>query len=159
ISFHALSGTATFPASGGRGYAIFASTARTGIPNQPNASCSTPTVVTTSGNVANIATNNLRSGSSPPSGFGINDTSAVWFSYMATSNVPIIASPWPATIDTTVAVYTSCGGAAIAGNNDYPGCGTGGSTVKFLATAGQTYLFRVAGNNGARGNFTFHLED
>src|SRR5262249_35921186 len=45
------------------------------------------------------------------------------------------------------------------GNNDYPGCGTGGSTVKFLATAGQTYLFRVAGNNGARGNFTFHLED
>jgi len=157
IKFQALSGTLTYPTSGGRGYAIFGVTTRNGL--QENANCATPTVVTTSGNIANIATNNLHAFGAAPSGFGTNDTTATWFSYTATDNVPVLASTCTTSIDTTIAVYPSCGGTALVGNNDAGGCGTGGSRVTWLASNGQTYLIRVAGNNGAVGNFTLHLED
>src|SRR5262249_51450800 len=138
ISFQSLSGTSTYPASGGRGFSIFAASARTGIPNQANASCATPTLVTTSSNVANIATDNLRSCSSPAV-VTANDTSAVWFTYTPTANVPILVSTCTTAIDSTIAVYTNCAGAPFISNDDTSGCGTGGSRVIFQGISGQQY--------------------
>jgi hypothetical protein len=138
----------------GRGYAIYAATVRKGSQD-----CAHAMPVTTSANVANVASGNLHGSVEPASGFGTADTNAVWFSYTATASVPVVVSTCTTAIDTTIAVYGSCGGAAIVGNNHSATCGTNGSLVTFNATAGSTYLIRVAGNNGATGTFTLHLED
>jgi len=149
------SGTRTvFRPGDGRGYAIFAATARTG-----STTCANPILVTTVNNVADVSSSNLHPSIEAPSGFGTNDTTATWFSYTASANVPVIASTCTTAIDTTIAVYGTCGGAAIVGNDNTAGCGTNGSKVIWNATSGQTYYIRVAGNNAAKGTFTLHLED
>ena len=149
------SGTRTvFRPGDGRGYAIFAATTRTGFVN-----CANAIPVTTVNNVADVASSNLHPNIEAASGFGTNDTTATWFSYTATADVPVIASTCTTAIDTTIVVYPSCGGAAIVGNDNTAGCGTNGSRVIFNVTNGQTYYIRVAGNNAARGTFTLHVED
>ncbi len=151
IAFLDAGGTLTYPPNG-RGYAIFAATVRTGQPT--NASCSTPQTVV----AGDIAATNVRTFGAPPSGCGNNDSSAVWFRYVATGNTVVDARTCgvATTFDTTIAVYTACGGQPIACDDN--SCATG-SLVQWSAAAGTQYFIRVAGNNGATGSFTLHIND
>jgi hypothetical protein len=141
---------ATYPASGGRAYAIFASTVRTGQPERAN--CATPQDV-----VAGVtATNNTRAFGAVPSECGTNDHSAVWYRYTASNSGLVEARTCGAGFDTTIAIYDLCNGTAIACNDN--ACGTA-SRTQWNANADSTYLIRVAGNNGATGAFNLTIED
>ncbi len=150
ISFVNAGPEVTFSAA--RGYAIFAATVRTGQP--VNATCQTATAVS----AGDTVTSNVRAFGSAPSLCGTADSSAVWFAYTATTTGVIDARTCGAStnFDTTLAVYSACGGQPIACDDD--GCGFG-SRVQWSATAGTQYLLRVAGNNGATGAFTLHIND
>ena len=141
---------ATYPASGGRAYAIFAATVRSGQPERAN--CATPQDV-----VAGVtATNNTRAFGAAPSDCGTNDHSAVWYRYTASNTGPVEARTCGAGFDTTVAIYDLCNGTSIACNDN--ACGTA-SRIQWNANADSTYLIRVAGNNGATGSFNLTIED
>ncbi|HMN41388.1 MAG TPA: PQQ-dependent sugar dehydrogenase [Phycisphaerales bacterium] len=138
--------------SGARGYAVFAATVRTGQP--VNAACETATTVA----AGDTAAGNVRAFGSTASSCGTGDTSAVWFAYTATgSNVVDARTCGGSTsFDTTLAVYTVCGGQPIACDDN--GCAAG-SRVQWNATSGTQYLLRVAGNSGATGAFTLRIND
>jgi hypothetical protein len=83
----------------------------------------------------------------------------VWYRFNSpiTGNVTLntCSLAW---LDTSIAVYSSCGGAQIVCNDD--ACGGGSnfqSSVTFAATAGTSYRVRVAGWNGTRGLFALTL--
>ncbi|MCA3005830.1 MAG: hypothetical protein LW650_11890 [Planctomycetaceae bacterium] len=143
-------GNATYPANTGRGYAIFATTVRTGQPL--NANCGTPAPVI----AGNNAVSNVQAFGAAPSACGTNDTSAVWFSYTATTTGAVEVRTCGATFDTTLAVYNACATTPVACNDN--GCGLA-SRLQFSAVAGNTYLIRLAGNNGATGNVTLRIDD
>src|SRR6185295_6792664 len=73
--------------------------------------------------------------------------------------IPVLINTCTSSFDTTLAVYTSCGGSLVASNDDNTGCGVGGSQVRFTSAAGQSYRIRVAGKAAARGTFTLHIEE
>jgi hypothetical protein len=135
-----------------RGYAIFATTVVTGLGPPVNDNCSTPTVVT----AGTTATDNNRATGSTTSPCGTADTTDVWYSYQATASGPVEVRTCGAQFDTTLAIYATCGGAAIACNDN--GCGLA-SRLQFNATSGQNYLIRVAGNNGATGTFNLVIDN
>jgi hypothetical protein len=142
---------ALYPAAGGRGNEIMAATVRTGQPS--NANCATPTVAAMGDN----AGNNVHTfGATPTSCGGGNDVSAVYYQYTAVSTGMIEARTCGSAIDTTLAVYSTCGGAELACNDD--ACGSG-SVMDWAATGGQSYIIRVSGKNGVSGNFTLHIDD
>jgi glucose/arabinose dehydrogenase len=151
ITFLDAGGTLSYP-SGGRGYAVFAATVRSGQP--ANATCATAQTIGSGDTVSS----NVRASGATPSGCGINDTSAVWFRHVAAVSGPIDARTCGGTtnFDTTLSVYTACGGQPIACDDD--SCLTA-SHVQWTATAGTAYYLRVAGNNGATGSFTLHIND
>src|SRR5207237_10130152 len=88
-------------------------------------------------------------------GRGNSDTAGAWSRYAASATGLLAARTCGAAFDTTLAVYTTCGGAAIACNDN--GCGVA-SRVQWNATSGQNYLIRVAGNNAATGQFTLFID-
>jgi len=80
-----------------------------------------------------------------------NDSQDIWFEYVATCSGQVTATTCgDADFDTSVSVWTACGGSEIACNDDFDGCGTT-STVTFMATSGTSYWIRVAGYNGQTG--------
>lgn len=133
-----------------RGYGIFAVTTRTGSP--ANSSCNTAFPIGT----GTTAGTNSHALTAAPSGFGNNDTSAVWYAYTAPSSTLVDVRTCGSGLDSTLVVFAGCGGPVVASNDN--GCGTA-SRVQWQATAGQTYFIRVAGNNGATGNFNLTLQD
>ena len=133
-----------------RGYGVFAATVRSGSP--ANSSCATAQPIS----AGVTAASNSHALTSAPSGFGVNDTSAVWYSYSAASNALVDVRTCGSGIDTTLVVYDGCGGPVVASNDN--GCGTA-SRVQWQATVGRTYYVRAAGNNGATGLFNLSVED
>jgi hypothetical protein len=134
-----------------RGYAIFSSTVVTGLGPPVNDDCSSPTPVLAGSN----PTNNLRATGSTTSGCGNNDTTDVWYSYQATTTGLVEARTCGALFDTTVAVYATCGGAALACNDN--ACGLA-SRAQWNAVSGNTYLIRVAGNNATTGQYDLFID-
>jgi len=85
---------------------------------------------------------------------GVGDTRDVWFDYVASrtgaTRISLCCDLSDHLFDTTIAVYSACGGAELACNNDF--CGQI-SQVDFNVVAGTHYRVRVAGNAGATGGF------
>jgi|GEM_PF-3379236 len=134
-----------------RGYAIFAATVVTGLGPPANDNCATPTDILS----GTTATSNLRATGATTSPCGTGDTSDVWYRYTAITSGTHEVRTCGAAFDTTLAVYTTCAGAALACNND--GCGLA-SRLQWNATSGATYLIRVAGNNAGTGLFDLVLD-
>ena len=77
-----------------------------------------------------------------------NDTKDVWHSFTPSQNGNYTISMCGSSFDTTLSVYDVCGGNELVCNDDI--CSVYSEVVVEL-TAGQTYLVRVAGYNGATG--------
>jgi len=87
---------------------------------------------------------------------GVGDSADVWFSYTPDASGLVEVNTFgPGTLNTTLAVYGSCGGAAL-GCDDNTRAGL--SRVRWTATAGVSYKIRVAGANGATGAFTLNVD-
>jgi hypothetical protein len=99
---------------------------------------------------------------------GAVDTGAdVWFRYVAPVHGTVVVNTCGCTFDSILRVFASCAaatlGANIACNDDF--CTGGGvgfnraSQVSFRVVAGEDYLIRISGYNGASGsgslNFSF----
>ncbi|MGE3163876.1 MAG: immunoglobulin domain-containing protein [Planctomycetota bacterium] len=79
----------------------------------------------------------------------------VWYTYTpATSASVSISTCNTANYDTVLAVFTGCGGAQVACLDDTAGCSGFTQTLTVSLTGGVTYWIRVAGYNGASGDFT-----
>ncbi|MFA5238838.1 MAG: hypothetical protein WC476_03910, partial [Phycisphaerae bacterium] len=85
---------------------------------------------------------------------GYNDKNAVWHSYTPQVTQTVTISLLDSTFDTTLAVFNSCGDVELACNDNY--CGLQ-SELAMDVTAGQTYLIRVAGNDGQTGDYTLTI--
>jgi hypothetical protein len=134
-----------------RGYAIYAATVVTGLGPPANDACQNALAV----QAGQTDATNVRATGSEVSACGSGDTADVWFRFTATASGPIEARTCGAAFDTTISIHTSCGGAAIACDNN--GCGLA-SRVRWNAVAAQEYLIRVAGNSGATGSFTLTID-
>jgi hypothetical protein len=84
---------------------------------------------------------------------GYNDRYALWHSYTPQSNQTVAIILQGTAFDTTLAVFDSCGGIELACNNDYDLQ----SELIMDATAGQTYLIRVAGNDDQTGDYALAI--
>jgi len=82
---------------------------------------------------------------------GAGDDKDVWHSYTATSDGLVSFNTCGSDFDTTLAVYDGCGGSELACNDN--SCGNQ-SKVTLAVTNGTQYLIRVAGVNGAVGDYT-----
>jgi hypothetical protein len=75
----------------------------------------------------------------------------VWVRYVASSTGSVTMSTCGCSYDSILRVFTSCGGAQIACNDD--ACPGGGfnlaSTVTFRTVAGEDYLVRISGFIGS----------
>lgn len=81
----------------------------------------------------------------------------LWYKYMPRTSGIVTFDTCGSTLDTTLAIFTTCGGTQIACNDDAQvgACaGSNQSLAAISATAGTTYLIRVAGYNSQRGAFT-----
>lgn len=100
-----------------------------------------------------------------PTSCATNDTKDEWYRYTMPCDGTLTISTCAAgtNFDTTLAVFSACGGPQLACNDDSTdaGCDLGGlflkSKVTLVATAGETLLIRVSGWNGAEGNFELSL--
>ena len=82
-----------------------------------------------------------------------NDTNSVWFAYTATcSDEATFSVCDDADFDSVISVFDACGGNELACNDDYFGCTGFTSQVTIPVLAGQTYLVRLAGFQGAAGS-------
>ena len=79
-------------------------------------------------------------------GFGTGFGADIWYTLAPDRTDGIIVSTCDAAnYDTRLAVYTGCGGALIACNDDGAGCGGFTSRMSFNGVEGETYLLRVGG--------------
>lgn len=83
---------------------------------------------------------------------GYYDTADVWHSYTSASTGLVTISLAGSAFNTTLAVFDSCGGMELACNDDL--CDNLYSQIKMNMTEGNTYLIRIAGYNGATGDYT-----
>ncbi|MBX3383879.1 MAG: hypothetical protein KF864_10280 [Phycisphaeraceae bacterium] len=86
----------------------------------------------------------------------------VWFKYRPTVSGPVGIDTCGSTYDTVLAVFNGCGGTQLACNDDSNSnanapCRNLQSYVSVNMTAGQTYLIRVTGYNGATGAYKLHV--
>jgi len=86
-----------------------------------------------------------------------NDTADVWFTYTPASSGWVTISLCDSEFDTTLAVFDACGGNELDCNDDFD-CDNDGSNelqseLALWMNAGTTYWIRVAGYNGATGNY------
>jgi hypothetical protein len=134
-----------------RGYAIFAATVVTGLGPPSNDDCANAMIVL----AGTTSTSNLRATGATTSPCGTSDTTDVWYRFIAPSSGLVEARTCGAQFDTTIAVYGSCGGAAIACNDN--ACGLA-SRVQWNAIFNTAYWIRVAGNGGSTGNFDLTID-
>ncbi len=81
----------------------------------------------------------------------------VWYKYQPLVSGVVTFDTCGSTLDTTLAIFTTCGGAQVACNDDAlvgTCAGSNQSLAAINATGGTTYLIRVAGYNSQRGAFT-----
>lgn len=131
------------------GYAILAASVRTNVippPAPENDECADATPIG-EGNFS--GTSNGATGASGSVCVG-NDTLDVWYRYTASHTGQARIQTCESGFDTTLEVFDTCGGLSITCNDDT--CGFG-SEVFISTTQGQSYLIRIAGFEGARGNF------
>lgn len=83
----------------------------------------------------------------------------VWYSYTATADKFVNFSLCGSALDTTLSIFDACGGAQLACNDDYTGCGYASQLNCFEVLNGETYLVRIAGYQGASGAFALALSD
>lgn len=117
-----------------------------------NDNCANATVMTEG--VAILGSNVNATGTDLTGLCGTNDTTDVWFSWTATCTADVTVSTCGSAFDTTVSVSDagSCAGFfdfACADDN----CGLQTQLI-FSAVSGTNYLIRLAGDNGATGNYT-----
>jgi len=91
---------------------------------------------------------------SDSSSCGSQDTADVWFLYSAPVTGQSNANLCASSFDTTVSLYDACFGNELDCNNDSGACTNNTrSNLTFNVQQGGSYLIRVAGVNGARGNY------
>jgi hypothetical protein len=83
---------------------------------------------------------------------GGNDTADVWHCWTADRTGVAIFDLCDSAYDTTLSVFDACGGEELACNDD--ACGSR-SLLELFVEEGVTYYVRVAGFNGATGDYTF----
>jgi hypothetical protein len=124
-------------------------------PRPANDACSGATLIG-DGAFAGSTTNATSDFGNASSCAGANDTVDVWYRYVApcTGNATMSTCSATTNFDTTLSVFTACGGIEIACNDDSP-CSFNQlhSQVSFFVEAGASYLVRVSGFNGSTGNF------
>jgi len=81
-----------------------------------------------------------------------NDTADVWHSYTPNNPGLVTISLIGSTFDTTLAVFDLCEGTELACNDD--SCDGLQSKIMMTVTETNTYLIRIAGYNGATGDYT-----
>ena len=91
-----------------------------------------------------------------------NDTLDAWNCWTADCTGRVSITTCGSDFDTTLAVYTACGGTQLKCDDD--SCPTGPfplrrSKVTLDVTEGTTYTIRVSGHSGASGNYTLTVED
>src|SRR5262249_37151469 len=121
------------PTQPARGYAIFAATVVNGLGPPLNDNCANATVISAGA----TTTDNLRATGATTSACGTNDTTDVWYLYHATANGLLEARTCGTSLDTTIAIFTSCGGPQIACNDN--ACGLA-SRVQWSGVSNQDYL-------------------
>ncbi len=92
---------------------------------------------------------------------GFQTSPDVWYKYTATCTGRIGMNTFNSGFDTVLSVHTGCPGGAsnmVACNDDWSIFSTA-SSVYFQTVAGQTYLIRVSGKNGARGEYVLNVAD
>jgi len=82
---------------------------------------------------------------------GFGDTADVWYSYTPAVSSSVTISLCGSSYDTTLAIFSACGGTELACNDD-SSCGLSSQITMSLA-AGTTYLIRVSGFGGQKGDF------
>jgi hypothetical protein len=87
---------------------------------------------------------------------GDGDAIDVWYSYTAAATGLVEFNTCDSATDTTLAVYSSCGGAALACDDN--GCGAQ-SLIQLNVTSGSTYLIRVALLNSQTGSFRLTVNE
>jgi len=118
-------------------------------PGIPNDSCAQSIAIETGVPMAGTTTNATGSATS---GCAYGDSLDAWYRWTpAESGMASISLCGAFDFDTTLAIYTRCGVAPLACNDDF--CGHG-SAVCLPVTAGNEYRIRVAGFAGATGTFT-----
>ncbi len=124
------------------------------VPEPPaNDNCASAAVVT----AGTIAGSTFNATGTDISSCGSNDSADVWYSYTAPISGMIEANTFGSgTLDTTLAVYASCGGVELACGDDTRGAK---SRVRWNASANQNYRIRVSGNNGAVGTFSLTIDE
>jgi hypothetical protein len=91
-----------------------------------------------------------------------NSSPAVWYRYTAPCDGVLSAGTCPASFDTVISVHEDCPGTSgnqLACNDDSPYCGTAYPLTSYVSApvqAGQDYMIRVSGFNGASGTFTLN---
>ena len=83
---------------------------------------------------------------------GEKDSSDVWHRFTPTTTGIVTLSLDGSEFDTTLAVFDQWAASELACNDD--SCGDLQSEITMFMTAGSTYLVRVAGYQGARGDYT-----
>ncbi|MBI3844559.1 MAG: hypothetical protein HY292_07940 [Planctomycetes bacterium] len=125
-----------------------------GNPNPGSDSCANAVPVTI-GSVSGTTAGSTNDGSAS---CGSSATSPdVWYSFAATEHCRMRANVCGASFDTVLSIHSGCPGTTanqISCNDD--SCGLS-SSVAAEVQAGNTYLIRVAGFNGATGAFTLNV--
>ena len=118
-----------------------------------NDTCAGALVVT----AGSSAGNNFNASGTDITACGSNDTADVWYSYTATATGPVEVNTIGAgtLLDTTLAVYNSCGGAVLGCNDNARGLK---SRVIWPAVTGHVYKIRVAGADASTGTFTLTID-
>ena len=105
----------------------------------------------------------LASTGSIVSGCSLNDFNDVWYSYTPAIDEDVSVSLCGSSFDTTLSIFDSCGGIALACSEDSPSVcpypGHSSHIESFGMTGGNTYLLRVAGYGGARGDLQIAIAD
>jgi hypothetical protein len=83
-----------------------------------------------------------------------NDTIDVWHCWKADCTGTATFSLCGSSFDTTLAVFSACGGTQLACNDDF--CGLQ-SQSSLAVTAGTDYYIRVSGYNGATGSYVLNV--
>ncbi len=127
---------------------------RVDITTPVNDECSTPIPLAPGVPVSGMTYGATGSDTTP---CGTNDAHDVWYSFTPGIGGAYEFNTCGSALNTTLALFSSCGGVVLACSDDEPAfCGggaTGGSRIERILSAGTAYLVRVAGVNGVDGVF------
>jgi hypothetical protein len=124
----------------------------------PYDECSLPPAVLTAGTPVTINTTEASSTGDPVPGCGYAVGKGVWLTFTPSSSGVVILNSCGSTFDTVVQAYTgNCDSLTPVANgcgDDYPSCGSGGSYVTFMGTAGTLYRILAGGYEGDSGSLS-----